>query len=113
MSPAEFIDQSVIPVTQNLIASLICVMIGMAIQSKKAKIASLRIVATRTTQTIWMRNWRNLARLFGLWFMFSELRSLLLLPGPPSRGEVALIAFWVACICLLWAAMLFVKDPDD
>lgn len=40
---------------------------------------------------------------FIFWFFALQLHPLLTLPGPPSRTEVGLIAFWV-----FWSSLLFV-----
>ena len=40
-------------------------------------------------------------------FFASQLHPLLTLPGPPSRTEVGLIAFWVFWSCALFVILMF------
>lgn len=113
MSPMEFIDQSVIPVTQNLIAAAICAGVAMLLSRNKEKIGSVKNVATTATSTIWKRHWRVILRLIGLWFVITEARSLVSAEGLPSRLDVALIALWVSVGSMIWFSILFGHHSDS
>lgn len=113
MNPMEFIDQSVIPVAQNLIAMVIGVAIGKFITLNSARIDSLKTVATKTTATVWSRYWRTLAQLIGLVFIVTELRNVVQSTEPLTRLDVLLIALWTSLACLLYAAILFLPIRKD
>ncbi|MGH6625165.1 MAG: hypothetical protein ACRECD_01235 [Burkholderiaceae bacterium] len=100
----EFTSQWLIPTITNLIAALLIWLIGQALSRARVSASIVKGVASSATRKMLPTVLSAAQYTFVFWFFITQLRSLIEQPGPPSRADTALIAFWTC-----WAVLMFVR----
>jgi hypothetical protein len=100
----EFTSQWLIPTITNLIASVIVWGTAKLLLRSNISIDKVKGVASSATMKILPIVLEAAVFIALFWYFFTQLRSLIEQPGPPSREDTALIAFWT-----FWALAVFLR----
>lgn len=103
------IDHWIMPIAQNVIATLIILGCSRFIAAKRASIQKVIGVTSTTGKRIMPTAVRIVGDFVVILFLVSQLRWVVSDPEPLTRGEALLIAFWLWW--LLWYVMRYIVEP--